>query len=449
MSTVLLVGNNALNRKMLERRLRHCGYHVLVATDSDQGVVLAIEHQPDLIIIDTDLPGIDGWQSIKILKASVATMDIPVLALTPKTKTGNWKTALEAGCNDYDTKPIVLKSLLAKVETLLRGTSPAEAEATTPQFSRVDALNSAFSTLQSRSSPHTLSQIPSQIPTILQSSSRLLNNRYEIIQVLSNGSFGQCMLAKDLTVDSPSSVIINTFKLPVNNPALLSLVRSSLESEMSFLEVISRHDDIATCLDYFEQDDTFYWVQAYVAGTSLTQELGSAQSMGFVLKLTHSLLSTVHPFHQGQMVHCECHPDSFVRRQSDGRIVLVQYGLLKRMLVNFRSHSLPYRQALLRQGQYQPAEQRAGNPQFNSDIYSIGMIVLQSLTGQTPEWLVEVSGQGNLTDLVKADAQIVKLFERMVSPNHHLRFASASEALASLPLGLIPKESAYQQALSS
>ncbi|NEQ55535.1 MAG: hypothetical protein F6K11_36375, partial [Leptolyngbya sp. SIO3F4] len=76
-------------------------------------------------------------------------------------------------------------------------------------------------------------------------------------------------------------------------------------------------------------------------------------------------------------------------------------------------------------------------------------IVLQSLTGQSPEWLVNASGHRNLTDLVKADSNIIKLFERMVSPNHHIRFKSAGETLNALPLGLIPKESKYQTALSS
>jgi serine/threonine-protein kinase len=119
------------------------------------------------------------------------------------------------------------------------------------------------------------------------------------------------------------------------------------------------------------------------------------------------------------------------------------------MFVNLRSHSLAYRQALLKHHDYQSAEQRVGNPQLNSDVYSIGMIVLQSLTGQSPEWLVTASSQRSLTDLVKADSKIVKLFERMVNPNYHLRFTSAGEALKALPLGLIPKKNSYRQALSS
>ncbi|MBT9314652.1 response regulator [Leptothoe spongobia] len=444
MPKVLLVEDNALNRKMLERRLRHCGYEVLLATDGEQGVTIATDQQPDLVIMDTDLPVMGGWQAIKILKASVVTANIPIIALTTNTKSGNWKTALEVGCNDYDTKPLVLKRLLGKVNTLLglasSPTTPAEPDP-------VDVLLSATSSFSMSES--TISVPSAQIPTLNKASNGLLNDRYEIGQVLRKDSFGQCLLAKDVKGSGSQSVIINAFDLPVDDPTLLTLVRESLASEMKFLRVISKQDDIATCLDYFEQDETFYWVQDHILGTSLANELGSAQSMGHVLKLTHSLLSSVHPFHQGKMVHCECHPHSFIRRQSDNRIVLVDYGLLKRMFVNLRSHSLTYRQAILKQGQYQPAEQRAGTPQLSSDVYAIGMIVLQSLTGQSPEWLVTASGQRNLTDLVKADSKIVKLFERMVSPNHHVRFKSASEALASLPLSLLPKESTYQQALSS
>ncbi|NEQ55466.1 MAG: response regulator, partial [Leptolyngbya sp. SIO3F4] len=361
MPKVLLVEDNALNRKMLERRLRHCGYEVLLAADGEQGVTMATDEQPDLVIMDTDLPIMGGWQAIKILKASVVTANIPIIALTTNNKSGNWKTALEVGCNDYDTKPIVLKRLLGKVNTLLGlATTPTPSTKSDP----VDVLlseSSSFSVSES-----IISAPSAQIPTVHKTANGLLNNRYEVVQVLSEDSFGQCLLAKDAKAPGTPTVIVNAFDLPMDNPILLTLVRESLSSEMKFLRVISKQDDIATCLDYFEQDETFYWVQAHVLGTSLANELGSAQSMAHVLKLTHSLLSSVQPFHQGKMVHCECHPHSFVRRQSDDRIVLVEYGLLKRMFVKLRSHSLTYRQAILKQGQYQPAEQRAGNPQLNS-----------------------------------------------------------------------------------
>ncbi|NEP55188.1 MAG: hypothetical protein F6K65_42965 [Moorea sp. SIO3C2] len=128
--------------------------------------------------------------------------------------------------------------------------------------------------------------------------------------------------------------------------------------------------------------------------------------------------------------------------------MLTEYGLIQRMFVSLRSQSLDYRQAILSQRHYQPAEQRVGPPHRSSDIYAIGMMALQSLTGQSPEWLVDAIGQRSLTQLVNADPNIVKLFARMVSPNQAERFSSATEVLSSLPLGLIPKPSAWGQQLA-
>ena len=437
MPKVLLVEDNALNRKMLDRQLQHCGYKVLIAADGDEAVTIAIEQQPDIIIMDTDLPVMDGWQAIKILKASTATAQIPVIALTPPSKTGNWKTALEVGCNDYDTKPIVIKRLLGKVKTLLSG-----ADAATPLAPLAPPV------LELPSLPKPVPGI-STLTTAQKSTAGLLNSRYQIEQTLNHSFFGECFLANDLNSVETETVIIRAFELPTDDLALLASVQDFLTKEMSFLKVISRQDNIATCLDYFEENGTFYWVQSHIVGRSLTTELDSAQSMGYVLQLTHSLLSNIHPFHQGKLVHCACHPQSFVLRQGDDRVVLTEYGVLPRLFISLRSKSLAYRQALLRQRDYQTAEQRVGNAQPSSDIYAIGMIVLQSLTGQSPEWLTKTMRQGSLTDLINADPKIVKLFERMVNPNQQLRFKSAGEALAAIPLGLIPKKKTYRQAFSS
>ena len=324
MPKILLVENNTLTRKLLDRRLQHSGYEVLIATDGDQGVTLAINRQPDLIIMATDLPVMNGWQAIKILKASDTTTHIPVIALTTDSKSGSWKTALEVGCNDYDTKPIVLKRLLGKIEILLgvESTQPTQTKSTSVEIP--ETRNSPFSDLAGV-------EPSAAIPTSDDASNGLLKGRYEVGQVLYETPFGQRFLAKDLKASMSESVIINAFNLPIDNPTLLTLVRDYLATEMDFLKVISKQEDIATCLDYFEQGDTFYWVQSHIVGNSLTEELDSAQSMGYVLQLTNSLLNSVHPFHQGQIAHCECHPQSFIRRQSDNRIVLVEYGLLKRM----------------------------------------------------------------------------------------------------------------------
>jgi len=120
--TVLLVEDNEMNRDMLSRRLRRRGYEVLMAVDGQQGVDMARKHLPALILMDLSLPVIDGWEATRLLKADAATKQILVIALTAHAMRGDRERALQAGADDYDTKPVDLDRLLGKMERLL-GTS--------------------------------------------------------------------------------------------------------------------------------------------------------------------------------------------------------------------------------------------------------------------------------------------------------------------------------------
>ena len=119
MPKILLVENNELNRDMLSRRLQKRGYEVVLAVDGQEGVALAQSEAPDLILMDMSLPVLDGWEATRQLKASPATRAIPVIALTAHAMSGDRETALAAGSDDFDTKPVELASLLEKVESLL------------------------------------------------------------------------------------------------------------------------------------------------------------------------------------------------------------------------------------------------------------------------------------------------------------------------------------------
>jgi CheY-like chemotaxis protein len=124
MKKLLLVEDNEMNRDMLSRRLARRGYEILVAIDGERGFAEATRHLPDLIIMDMSLPVLDGWESTRALKEQPATKSIPVLALTAHAMAGERERALQAGCNDYDTKPVDFTRLLGKIETLL-SESPA------------------------------------------------------------------------------------------------------------------------------------------------------------------------------------------------------------------------------------------------------------------------------------------------------------------------------------
>jgi two-component system cell cycle response regulator DivK len=119
MPKVLLVEDNEMNRDMLSRRLVRRGFEVSVAVDGQQGVEMAASESPDIILMDMSLPVLDGWEASRQLKTSPSTQAIPLIALTAHAMSGDRDRALEAGCDDYDTKPIEFQRLLEKIDRLL------------------------------------------------------------------------------------------------------------------------------------------------------------------------------------------------------------------------------------------------------------------------------------------------------------------------------------------
>ena len=119
MAKILLVEDNEMNRDMLSRRLERKGFEVLIAVDGRQGVEATKSELPDLILMDMSLPEMDGWEATRLLKAEEATKGIPVIALTAHAMEGDREKALEAGCDDYDTKPVEFTRLLGKIEERL------------------------------------------------------------------------------------------------------------------------------------------------------------------------------------------------------------------------------------------------------------------------------------------------------------------------------------------
>lgn len=118
---LLLVEDNEMNRDMLSRRLLRRGYEIVMAVDGGQGVEMAGSELPDLILMDMSLPVIDGWEATRRIKAAEATRHIPIIGLTAHAMAGDREKAIEAGCNDYDTKPVELDRLIGKIEALLPG----------------------------------------------------------------------------------------------------------------------------------------------------------------------------------------------------------------------------------------------------------------------------------------------------------------------------------------
>ena len=119
MTKLLLVEDNEMNRDMLLRRLERRGYEVVCALDGEQAVALATTEVPALILMDMSLPVLDGWEATRRIKSNEATKAIPIIALTAHAMAGDKEKCLEAGCDDYDTKPVEFPRLLGKIQGFL------------------------------------------------------------------------------------------------------------------------------------------------------------------------------------------------------------------------------------------------------------------------------------------------------------------------------------------
>ena len=119
MARILLVEDNEMNRDMLSRRLIRRGFEVVFAVDGKQGVDLARSEKPDIILMDMSLPVMDGWEATRCVKSDDATRSVPVIGLTAHAMSGDREKAIEAGCDDYDTKPVEINRLIGKMERLL------------------------------------------------------------------------------------------------------------------------------------------------------------------------------------------------------------------------------------------------------------------------------------------------------------------------------------------
>jgi len=119
MAKILLVEDNEMNRDMLARRLARRGYEVVTAVDGTEGMAMAQSEEPDLILMDMSLPAVDGWEAARRLKAARETQAIPIIALTAHAMVGDREKAIEAGCDDYDIKPVEFQRLVDKIDALL------------------------------------------------------------------------------------------------------------------------------------------------------------------------------------------------------------------------------------------------------------------------------------------------------------------------------------------
>jgi len=401
--TLLVVDDNEMNRDMLSRRLAKQGYKVVVADGGKQACQLIADQPFDLILLDVMMPDISGIEVLQWIRQQQNSADLPVIMVTAKDGSEDVATALELGANDYITKPIDftvaqarIKAQLARLATSRRQQAAMEAKVKTAEEQAIQALG----------------------------------GRYKVVRVLGSGGFSQTFLAEDSQRPGRPLVVVKQLRPVQTDPRALDISRRLFNTEAETLEKLGKHDQIPQLLAYFEQNNEFYLVQEYVEGMMLSDELASRlYSEIQVLAMLLDVLGVLDFIHRYQVIHRDIKPQNIIRRKSDNKLVLIDFGAVKEL----EGEAINKTIAIGTRG-YAPMEQYAGRPRLNSDLYAIGMVAIQALTGRYPHQLLEdpMTGEVRWKEEVTVSPRLAKVLDKMIDPNANTRYQTASEAMQDL-----------------
>lgn len=222
-----------------------------------------------------------------------------------------------------------------------------------------------------------------------QSTHPILKERYQIVRNIGAGGFGHTFLAEDTQRPGKPYCVVKHL-IPSTDERYMQLARRLFQSEAEALETLGSFDRIPQLLAYFEQDRQFYLVEEFIQGHSLSEELipGQRRSETDVLALLKDLLSVLDFIHRRNVIHRDIKPSNIIRRQSDNSLVLIDFGSVKQLQTQITMAQEKYTVAIGTMG-YAAPEQFFGKPVFSSDIYALGTIGIQALTGIPPTELEE------------------------------------------------------------
>ncbi len=276
---------------------------------------------------------------------------------------------------------------------------------------------------------------------------KLLGGHYQVVEILATGGFGQTYVAEDAHRPGNPQCVVKHLKPASVNSRFLQNARRLFQSEAETLEKLGNHDQIPRLLAYFEENQEFYLVQEFIQGHTLSAELqaGKPWSESKVYQFLQESLNLLIFVHGHRVIHRDIKPDNLIRRQRDGKLVLVDFGSVKQAWTQVVTaqgqtsatfaNSPPATIAIGTPG-YMPTEQGRGKPRPNSDIYALGMIAIQALTGVSPTQLIEDSDNGEIQWQHQAQVSqgLAAVLTKMVRYHFKNRYQSAAETLQALLL---------------
>jgi serine/threonine-protein kinase len=262
---------------------------------------------------------------------------------------------------------------------------------------------------------------------------KILGSRYQVLEYIAEGGFGRTYLAQDTQLPRKDLCIVKQLAPSFNAPKLLTIARRLFKSEATALHSLGHHPQIPKLLAYFEEEEKFYLVQQYIPGQTLDKEITSANvwSTDQVVELLKDCLNILRFIHDRGVIHRDLKPANLIRRNSDRKIVLVDFGTVKNILQG-QSSIAGLTVSVGTQG-YMPIEQARGKPRASSDLYALGMIGIQALTGVKPLNLEEdENGEIIWSHLVDTKPELIKILTKMTRYNYMERYSSAQSVLDDL-----------------
>lgn len=263
----------------------------------------------------------------------------------------------------------------------------------------------------------------------------LLSNRYKLISVLGVGGFGQTYLAEDADHPERLKCVVKQFKPAKTEAHFLEIARRLFDTEVKILEKLGQHLQIPTFLNFFEEDGEFYLVQEFIDGRSLSDEFAQKRlTTAEAIDLLKDVLQVLSFVHSQQVIHRDIKPSNLIRRKSDGKIVLIDFGAVKEIRTQLLSETeQKFTVGIGTQG-YTPSEQLAGRPRYNSDLYALGVTVIQGITQIQPTQLLVEPDTGELIWQTHAaiSAGLRNILQKLVRYHFSQRYQSAQEVLQAI-----------------
>ena len=261
---------------------------------------------------------------------------------------------------------------------------------------------------------------------------KILGSRYRVIKYIAKGGFGKTYLAEDTQLPGKDRCVVKQLYPSVDDPNFVKIARRLFKTEAQTLHNLGNHDRIPQLLAYFEEDKKFYLLQQYIEGHTLSQELSDEPwSEARVIELLKDCLNILDFIHSNGVIHRDVKPDNLIRRTSDNKLVLVDFGSVKEVIIE-QTQLVPVTVTVGTRG-YMPTEQARGKPRTTSDIYALGVIAIQALTGIHPIELEEdENGEIVWQNQAQCGLQLGEIIFQMTRYHFKDRYQSAQEIAEAL-----------------